>query len=342
MMVKIITERYAQQGNTLNKYEMCDALEMPRATYYRMTRIELPPVEKIKQHSPRGLTPEEEDKVLLLLNSPRFCDMAPGEIYATLLDESVYLCSQRTMYRILERNKQNLQRRQKQAGIYTRPELLATGPNQLWSWDITKLKGPKKWTYYYLYKIMDVYSRVTVGWMVAYRESAELAGRLINETCLRQNIKRNQLTLHADRGSSMKSVTVAQLLADLGVTKTHSRPHVSNDNPYSESLFKTLKYRPDFPECFGCIEHARSFCRDFFNWYNRDHKHSGIAWLTPEDLHYGRTDEIVLKRQIIMDEIYLKYPERFVKGPSKVKKPDNQVWINKPTVPVDLFLHNAA
>ena len=341
-MVKMITERSREKVSILNKYEMCDALGFSRATYYRMTRIELHPVEKKKQSSPRKLTIEEEIEVLLLLNSDRFCDMAPGEIYATLLDESVYMCSQRTMYRILERNKQNVQRRQKEPGNYARPELLATGPNQLWSWDITKLKGPKKWTYYYLYKIMDVYSRVVVGWMVAYRESAELAGRLINETCLRQNIKRDQLTLHADRGSSMKSTTVGQLLADLGVTKTHSRPHVSNDNPYSESLFKTLKYRPDFPECFGCIEDARNFCRDFFNWYNKDHKHSGIAWLTPEDVHYGRVEEVVSKRQIVMDEVYLKIPERFVKGPSIVKKPDNQVWINKPTETVDVFLNNAA
>jgi len=341
-MVKMITERSREKAGILNKYEMCDALGFSRATYYRMTRIELHPVEKKKQSSPRKLTAEEEDKVLLLLNSERFCDMAPGEIYATLLDESIYLCSQRTIYRILERNKQNVQRRQKEPGSYARPELLATVPNQLWSWDITKLKGPKKWTYYYLYKIMDVYSRVVVGWMVAYRESAELAGRLINETCRRQNIKRDQLTLHADRGSSMKSTTVGQLLADLGVTKTHSRPHVSNDNPYSESVFKTLKYRPDFPECFGCIEDARNFCRDFFNWYNKDHKHSGIAWLTPEDVHYGRADEVVLKRQIVMDEVYMKNPERFVKGPPIVKKPDNQVWINKPTEPVDLFLNNVA
>jgi putative transposase len=341
-MVKMITERSREKVSILNKYQMCDALGFSRATYYRMTRIELHPVEKKKQSSPRKLTLEEEEKVLLLLNSERFCDTAPGEIYATLLDESVYVCSQRTMYWILERNKQNVQRRQKEPGNYARPELLATGPNQLWSWDITKLKGPKKWTYYYLYKIMDVYSRVVVGWMVAYRESAALASTLINETCLRQNIKTDQLTLHADRGSSMKSTTVGQLLADIGVTKTHSRPHVSNDNPYSESVFKTLKYRPDFPECFGCIEDARSFCRDFFNWYNKDHKHSGIAWLTPEDVHYGRVEEVVTKRQVIMDEVYKKNPERFVKGPSIVKKPDNQVWINKPTEPVDLFLNNAA
>ena len=341
-MVNIITEKSHETDCTLNKLELCAALGMPRASYYRKARIKQIQVEKKKQSSPRKLTQAEEAEVFLLLNSQRFCDMAPGEVYATLLDESVYLCSQRTMYRILEKNKQNLQRRQKEPGNYARPELLASGPNQLWSWDITKLKGPKKWTYYYLYKIMDVYSRVVVGWMVAYRESAELARTLIDETCRRQNIKRDQLTLHADRGSSMKSIAVGQLLADLGITKTHSRPHVSNDNPYSESLFKTLKYRPDFPECFGCIEHSRGFIRDFFNWYNKEHKHSGIAWLTPEDVHYGRAEEVVARRQIVMDEFYGKYPERFVKGPSKVKKPDNQVWINKPTSSADLLLQKTA
>jgi putative transposase len=341
-MVEMITEKSIETKSTLNKYEMCDVLGMSRATYYRMVKPKPPEFEKKRQSSPRKLTQFEEASVLSLLNSQRFCDMAPGEVYATLLDESVYLCSPRTMYRILEKNMQNLQRRQKEPGNYARPELLATGPNQLWSWDITKLKGSKKWTYYYLYKIMDVYSRIVVGWMVAYRESAELAGRLINETCLRQKVKRDQLTLHADRGSSMKSIVVGQLLADLGVTKTHSRPHVSNDNPYSESLFKTLKYRPDFPECFGCIEDARSFCRDFFNWYNKEHKHSGIAWLTPEDVHYDRVDEVIAKRQIVMNEVFIKNPERFVKGLSIVKKPDSKVWINKPSTTVDLALEKVA
>jgi Transposase and inactivated derivatives len=264
------------------------------------------------------------------LNSERFYDFAPGEIHATLLDESVYLCSERTMYRILEKNNQNVQRRQKTGRNYARPELLATHSNQLWSWDITKLKGPRKWTYYYLYKIMDVYSRYVVGWMVAPRESAELAKLLIEETCIRQGIEEDQLTLHADRGSSMKSIAVGQLLADLGVTKTHSRPHVSNDNPYSESLFKTLKYRPEFPELFGSIEDARLFCVDFFEWYNTSHKHSGIAMLTPENVHYDNIEEIVSKRQIVMNEVYKKHSQRFVKGITIIKKPDAQVWINKP------------
>jgi putative transposase len=331
MKAEMITEKSREAGCTMNNYEMCDSLGLSRATYYRINGSKKK-VEKKKQFSPRKLTELEENKVLSILNSQRYCDMAPCEIYATLLDESTYLCSPRTMYRILERNHQNVQRRQKDPGNYSKPELLATGPNQLWSWDITKLKGPKKWTYYYLYKIMDVYSRYVVGWMVAYRESSELAMILIEETCKRQGIKKDQLTIHADRGSSMKSNVVGQLLADLGVTKTHSRPHVSNDNPYSESLFKTLKYRPNFPECFGSIEDARSFCIDFFRWYNVNHKHSGIAMLTPENVHYNYADEVVAKRQIILDQIFEKHPQRFVNGKPKSKMPDNIVWINKPEV----------
>lgn len=333
-MAEIITEKSKEENCLLDKYEMCSALGLSRATYYRLTHkkeqgVSPQPEEKKPRH-PRALTEEEEEKVLSLMNSERFCDVAPPEIYATLLDESVYLCSIRTMYRILGKNKENVQRRQKDKGNYERPELLATKPNELWSWDITKMKGPKKWTYYYLYKIMDVYSRVVVGWMVAFKESAQLAKILINETCRRQGIKKGQLTLHADRGSSMKSNTVGQLLMDLGVIKTHSRPHVSNDNPYSESVFKTLKYRPDFPEFFNSLEEARMFCLDFFDWYNKSHKHSGIAYFTPEDVHYGRVDEVLSNRQTVMDRIYSLHPERFVKGPTKVKKPDDKVWINKP------------
>lgn len=318
------------ENNLLSVSDVCEAAGVPRSTFYRKTADKTNTPEHQKKSSPRKLSDEEEEKVLAVLNSERFCDFAPAEIQATLLDESVYLCSERTMYRILERNHQNVQRRQKTGGNYSRPELLATGPNQLWSWDITKLKGPKKWTYYYLYKIMDVYSRYVVGWMVAYRESAELAKLLIEQTCIRQGIKEDQLTLHADRGSSMKSIAVGQLLADLGVTKTHSRPHVSNDNPYSESLFKTLKYRPEFPDLFGCIEDARLFCRDFFIWYNENHKHSGIAMLTPGNVHYNNIEEVISKRQIVMNEVYQKHSERFVKGVTVIKKPDTQVWINKP------------
>jgi putative transposase len=324
----MITE-YTSSSKIITKREACDALSIPRSTYYRLSS-DKEHNEKTPKKSSRKLSKQEETIILSELNSDRFCDMAPGEIYATLLDEGQYYCSERTMYRILNRNNQCVQRRQKSAGNYTRPELMATQPNQLWSWDITKLKGPKKWTYYYLYKIMDVYSRYVVGWMVAYKESSMLAQTLIGESCLKQGIETDQLTLHADRGSSMRSNAVGQLLTDLGVTKTHSRPHVSNDNPYSESAFKTLKYRPGFPENFGSIEDARNYCRDFFFWYNNNHKHSGIAMLTPETVHYNLVDNIISKRQSVLDNVYKKFPQRFVNGAPKTKRPDNEVWINKP------------
>ena len=223
------------------------------------------------------------------LNSERFVDQAPTEVYATLLDAGKYLCSVRTMYRILEEHAELRERRdQLRHPNYEKPVLLATGPNQVWSWDITKLLGPMKWVYFHLYVILDIFSRYVVGWMLAERESAELAKRLIKETCSKQGIVAEQLTLHADRGTSMKSKPLAMLLSDLGVTKTHSRPQVSNDNPYSESQFKTLKYRPEFPKRFGSIQHARDVCRDLFGWYNTEHYHSGIGLLTPESVHYGR------------------------------------------------------
>ncbi len=324
----MITE-YSLDIKILTKPDLCEVLGIAKSTYYRRLSAKAAS-SNMKKPSPRKLSQEEEENILSIVNSERFCDMAPGEIFYNLLDEGHYYCSERTIYRILQRNRQNIQRRQKEAGNYSRPELLATKPNQLWSWDITKLKGPKKWTYYYLYKIMDVYTRYVVGWMVAYRESAELAEDLIAESCFKQRIKRDQLTLHADRGSSMKSNLVGQLLADLGITKTHSRPHVSNDNPYSESAFKTLKYRPDFPENFGSIEDARSYCRDFFFWYNNEHRHSGIAMLTPEVVHYNLFNEVLEKRNRVYQKAYQSNPERFVNGVPKAKLPDNEVWINKP------------
>jgi putative transposase len=283
-----------------------------------------------QRSSPRRLTEHEELRVLQILNSERFCDTAPGEVYAILLDEGERICSERTMYRILARHDMTPVRRQSSPRSYKKPELLATRPNELWSWDITKLKGPSKWTYYYLYKIIDVFSRNVVGWMVAHRESAELAEGLIADTILKQEIKPGQLTIHADRGSSMTSATVGQLLADLGVTKTHSRPHVSNDNPYSESGFKTLKYRPGFPEYFGSIEDARIFCRDFFRWYNTEHRHSGIAMLTPNIVHYNQFEDVLNAREIVLMNAYLDHPERFVKGIPSVEQVPKEVWINKP------------
>jgi putative transposase len=268
--------------------------------------------------------------ILNTLNKERFQDMAPGEVYATLLDEGIYLCSERTMYRILSQHGQNVIRRQSAPRVYAKPELLATCPNELWSWDITKLKGPAKWTYYYLYKILDVYSRYVVGWMIAYRESAALAQDLIAEACLKQKITPGSLTVHADNGSSMKSGTLAQLLTDLGVSKTHSRPHVSNDNPFSEAAFKTLKYRPGYPERFGSIEDARLFCRDFFTWYNTQHRHSGIAMVTPENVHYNTHQKILSDRSLTLEKAYQVHPERFVKGSPKVLQVPTEVWINKP------------
>ena len=256
----------AEQQGTLGVAPVCRALAVPRATYYRWQGpkaiVPAPP-----RRVPRALPPEEREQVLALLHDDRFVDLPPAEVYATLLDEGKYVCSVRTMYRILtEQDEVRERRRQLQHPRYAAPELLATGPNQLWSWDITKLKGPVKWTYYYLYVILDVFSRYVVGWMAAYRESATLAQRLIQQTWERQGIEKGALTIHADRGPAMLAKSVALLLADLGVTKTHSRPHVSNDNPYSESQFKTLKGYPEFPDRFGALQDARSFLLDFFQW----------------------------------------------------------------------------
>jgi putative transposase len=270
--------------------------------------------------------------VTAVLEEPRFADRSPAQVYAQLLDEGRYLCSARTMHRVLSSTESSRERRDLlQHPVYARPELLATRPNELWSWDITKLLGPAKWTYFYLYVILDVFSRYAVGWMVAERESAELAKRLIAATIEREKISRDQLTLHADRGSSMTSKPVAFLLADLGVTKTHSRPHVSNDNPFSESQFKTLKYRPDFPERFGSRVHARSFCGDFFPWYNYEHHHSALAWFTPADVHHGCVDARIQSRSLVLDTAFAQHPERFVRGRPVPARPPAEAWINPPT-----------
>lgn len=332
----------------------CAALAFPRASYYRAlavrslgplaeadkggtpgsTPVEIiaPGANQSVARSPRALQPQERRAVLDVLHEPRFADQAPAEVYATLLDEGRYLCSERTMYRILAENHEVRERRaQLRHPHYAAPELLATAPNQLWSWDITKLLGPAKWTYFYLYVILDVFSRYVVGWMVADRESAALAERLIAETCERQKIERGQLTIHADRGSSMKSKPVALLLADLGVTKTHSRPHVSNDNPFSESQFKTLKYRPSFPERFGALEDSRSFCHDFFPWYNREHHHVGLGLLTPHDVHHGLATTRHADRARVLAAAHAEHPERFPNGTPTPPALPTEVWINKPT-----------
>ena len=310
---------------------LCEALSEPRSSWYR-SRKPCPMVSPPAPRSPRRLTDAEECRVLDTLNSERFQDMAPVEVHATLLDEGVYLCSERTMYRILSKHGQNVIRRQSAPRLYSKPELLATRPNELWSWDITKLKGPVKWTYFYLYKVLDVFSRYVVGWMVAYRESADLAKDLIAEACRKQEILPGTLTIHADNGGPMKAHTFTQLLTDLGVTKSHSRPSVSNDNPFSESAFKTLKYRPGYPERFGSIEDARSFCREFFTWYNTEHRHSGIAMLTPENVHYNSHQNVLNARSLTLEKAFQLHPERFVKGVPKVQIVPPKVWINKPNI----------
>jgi putative transposase len=255
----------------------------------------------------------------------------PAAVYATLLDEGHYHCSIRTLYRILQGEGEVRERRDQLVHpAYSKPELLATGPGQLWSWDITKLLGPVKWTYFYLYVILDVFSRYVVGWMVADGESAELARRLIGDTCEKQKIQPGQLTIHADRGSSMTSKPVAFLMADLGITKTHSRPHVSDDNPYSESHFRTLKYRPGFPERFGCPQDARSFSQEFFSWYNNEHRHSGLGLLSPAVVHYGLAPEAIRQRRAVLDAAYSAHPERFVRRPPQPLPAPTDVWINKP------------
>jgi putative transposase len=310
----------------------CRALGVARASAYRFWKQrDNPALPKEPVKPERALSNAEKEQVLGVLHSERFRDLAPSEVYATLLDEGVYLCSIRTMYRILEENKEVRERRNQATHVeYAKPELLATRPNELWSWDITKLKGPVKWSYFHLYVIIDVFSRYVVGWMVADRESSELAKRLISETIRKQEADPTGLTIHADRGSSMKSKCVALMLSDLGVTKTHSRPHVSNDNPFSESQFKTMKYRPEFPARFGSIEDARAFGVDFFDWYNNEHHHSGIALLTPETVHYGLAESVNLKRNVTLEQAYQLHPERFVRKHPEPPQLPTAVWINPP------------
>jgi putative transposase len=328
------TERLAK---TTGVAAACQALIVARSSLYRARPKAAAQPRPERLPSVRALQPAEKEAVRQELNSERFADQAPREVYATLIDEGQYLCSWRTMYRILDENREVQERRnQLRHPNYTKPELLATRPNQLWSWDITKLLGPTKWTYYYLYNILDVFSRYSVGWLIAERESASLAEELIAATCVRQGILPGQLTIHADRGSSMTSKPVALLMADLGVTKTHSRPHVSNDNPFSEAQFKTLKYRPDYPKRFGCQPDARSWAGEFFRWYNYEHHHSGIGLLTPADVHFGRAQAVLDQRQQVLQVAFQKNPERFVKGVSIPAQLPSAVWINPPETAIPI------
>jgi len=304
---------------------------MTKATYYRYLQAPSARITRAKGRSHRALTEDEVQTAVDILHEIRFVDKSPAQIFATLLDEGKYVASVSTMYRILRKRKEVRERRKTAKNHkYAKPELVATGPNQVWSWDITKLKGPRPGVYYHLYVIIDIYSRMTVGWLLANREKAEIATHLIEETCERQGIDRQELTIHSDRGSSMNSKLVADLLIELGVTKSLNRPHVSNDNPFSESQFKTLKDRPEFPDRFGCIEDARSFCGRFFQWYNCEHYHSGIAYLTPSVLHYGFGEAILAKRNDVIREAFGKFPHRFVNGAPKAWVVPPAVWINPP------------
>jgi len=326
---------------TVGIQSACDSLGVVRASFYRQrpalgpSPISVEARSAIPRSAPaRALAADERARILDVLHAERFQDCAPAAVQATLLDEGQYLCSTRTMYRILARAGESGDRREQRIHPpYQKPELLATAPNQLWSWDITKLRGPVKWTYFYLYVALDVFSRYVTGWMVAPRESGELAKRFLEETIRKHDIPPGQLNIHGDRGRPMISKPVAFMLADLGVTKTHSRPYVSDDNPYSESQFRTLKYRPEFPDRFGCLEDARAFGQEFFRWYNEEHRHSGIALLTPAMVQSGQTEAILAQRQAVLAGAFQAHPERFVRRPPAPLPVPSAVWINKPVAP---------
>jgi len=318
-----------QLAPTLGLATACDILQVPRSSVYRARQPN--PAPRPTAEPVRALSEAERAVVHHTLNSERFADQAPREVYATLLDEGTYLCSPRTMYRVLEDHAEVRERRdQLRHPAYAKPELLATGPNRVWSWDITKLLGPTKWTSFYLYVMLDIFSRYVVGWLIADRESGALAEVLIAEACAKQRIGREQLTLHADNGGPMIAKPVALLMTDLGVTKSHSRPHVSNDNPFSEAQFKTMKYQPDYPGRFGSQVDARTWAQTFFPWYNDEHHHSGIGYLTPAAVHYGEASRLFAERQQTLKVAYAAHPERFVKGQPVPPALPMAVWINPP------------
>ena len=323
-------------ADTVGVLAACKGLGVAPATYYRHRRAQDGGTQapRPRPTPARALTGPERTEALDVLHEPRFVDKAPVEVYATLLDEDRYLCSVRTFYRLLAAHDEVRERRdQLRHPAYKKPELLATGPNEVWSWDVTKLLGPAKWNYFYLFVILDIFSRYVVGWMIAERETAKLARRLIRETCAKQDVDTARLTIHADRGPAQKSKSLALLLADLGITKSHSRPYTSNDNPYSEAQFKTLKYRPEFPGRFGCVQDARAFGRVFFPWYNDEHHHAGIGLLTPADVHYGRAQQVYQARQKVLLAAHLAHPERFVHGQPRPPALPQAAWINRPETP---------
>jgi putative transposase len=329
-------EQVAHLGQQVGLRRACEVVGISRATFYRRRKPRSSPVAVYPAlPSPaRALTAAERTQVLNLLSSPRFVDQAPREVYAQLLDEQVYVCHWRSMYRYLaQQNQVRERRRQAQHPVYPKPEVLATAPNQVWSWDITVLLGPVKWSYLYLYVVLDIFSRYVVGWLIALQQAAHLAEELLAESYRKQGVQPEQLTLHADRGNPMTAQSLAFLLAELGVTRSHARPYTPNDNPFSEAHFKTLKYQPDYPERFGSLLEARAWARQFFTWYNRAHHHSGIGLLTPAQVQYGQAPQILAARQRILNQAYQNHPERFVHGPPYPQPLPSAVWINPPPAP---------
>jgi putative transposase len=321
-------------SGVVGRVKACAALGVNRATWYRHHRKSPPPPRPVRKRRPhpKALTPAEREQVVAKLNGERFRDTAPAEVYATLLDEGVYLCSESTMYRILrQRGEVRERRRQATHPPRKKPELMASAPNQVWSWDVTKLRGPHKRVFYFLYTMIDIYSRYTVGWMVTTCESEELARHFIEETVANQGVDRDQLTIHSDRGAIQTAKSVATLMADLGVTRSHSRPKISNDNPYSEAQYKTIKYRPDYPDRFGSLPHARQWCAEFFQWYHYEHRHSGIGYHTPYDVHHGEADLVRDLRAKVLADAYNQHPERFVRKFPEPPAIPEQAWINRPT-----------
>lgn len=307
----------------------CEVLDIPRSRIYRSRQPKSEPKER--PIPARALSQPERMKVRDTLNSERFADLAPRQVYAKLLDEEQYLCHWRTMYRILEEHDEVRERRnQRQHPVYQKPELLATAPNQVWSWDITKLRGPHKGTYFALYVVLDIFSRYVVGWLIAERELASLAKTLIEDSCRKEGIEAEQLTIHSDNGKPMRSKSLALLYADLGINASFNRPYTSDDNPFSESQFKTLKYQPDYPDHFGSIQDARVWARPFFDWYNCEHYHTGLNLLTPASVHRGEAIEVQQQRQAVLTAAFAAHPERFVKGAPLVARPPQAVWINPP------------
>lgn len=335
----MLDEKVAGFAPRIGITRACQAFGVNPRTFRHRRQVRegrLPPVKAIAK-KPRSLHPaalstEEKLRILGVLCSEQFCDLPPAQVFNTLLDEGTYLCSARQMYRLLEDHGLLFERRRgghSRRGLHPIPRLEANAPNQCWTWDITQLPGPARGVHYHLYTVLDIFSREVVGWTVATRESEAVARDLISKSCRREGIDPDQLTLHADRGSPMMAHSMAKLLDDLGVHKSHSRPRVSNDNPYSEAQFKTLKYRPDYPQRFASIQVARAWYREFFKWYSNTHYHSGIGYLRPADLHAGRHREILNRRQEVLDQAHAAHPERFNRRP-KPKAPPSKAWINKP------------